>query len=215
MSPTEFLEVAEQTGAIVPLGALVLYEACRQGRQWREVSGDDAFTIAVNLSPRQLSDPGIVDTVREALRQSGLEPSGLVLELTEGLLVGDSQAVVERLFALKALGIRLAIDDFGTGYSSLSYLRRLPFDILKIDKQFVDGVAHSMEGSAFARVIINLAQSLCLETVAEGVEHRDQRDHLRQLGCDLGQGYHFARPLAPESIEALLGLPATVGDALA
>jgi diguanylate cyclase (GGDEF)-like protein len=209
LPPADFLEVAEQTGAIVPLGALVLHEACRQGRQWKDVSGDDTFTISVNLSPRQLADPGIVETVRRALRESGLGPSGLVLELTEGILVGDSQAVVDRLFALKALGVRLAIDDFGTGYSSLSYLRRLPFDILKIDKQFVDGVAHGTEGSAFARVIINLARSLRLETVAEGVEDGEQGDHLRQLGCELAQGYHFARPMAPESIEALLGIPAT------
>ncbi len=211
LPPIDFLEVAEQNGAIVPLGAFVLHEACRQGRQWRDVSRDDAFTISVNLSPRQLSDPDIVETVRQALQASGLEASSLVLELTEGLLVDDSPAVVERLFALKALGVRLAIDDFGTGYSSLSYLRRLPFDILKIDKQFVDGVGHGPEGSAFAQAIIKLAHNLRLETVAEGVEHREQTDHLRQLGCEIAQGYHFARPLAPESIEALLGIPATTG----
>ena len=205
LPPAEFLEVAEETGAIVPLGAWVLQEACRQARQWAEAYPEQRLTMSVNLSPRQLSDPGIVATVAAALSETGLPAADLVLELTEGLLVSDGPAVVDRLFALKALGVRLAIDDFGTGYSSLSYLRRLPFDILKIDKLFVDGVAGGSEASAFAQAIIELAHSLRLETVAEGVEHDDQTQHLRRLGCELAQGYHFARPLSPEDITTMLG----------
>jgi EAL domain-containing protein (putative c-di-GMP-specific phosphodiesterase class I) len=205
LAPAEFLQVAEETGAIVPLGAWVLQEACRQASQWAKACPEQRLTMSVNLSPRQLSDPAIVATVAAALSESGLPAGHLVLELTEGLLVSDGPAVVDRLFALKALGVRLAIDDFGTGYSSLSYLRRLPFDILKIDKLFVDGVAGGPEASAFAQAIIKMAHSLHLETVAEGVEHDDQTQHLRQLGCELAQGYHFARPLTPEDITALLG----------
>ena len=207
LAPAEFLEVAEETGAIVPLGAWVLQEACRQARQWSEDCPEQRLTMSVNLSPRQLCDPAIVSTVAGALSESGLPAGDLVLELTEGLLVSDGPAVIDRLFALKALGLRLAIDDFGTGYSSLSYLRRLPFDILKIDKLFVDGVAGGPEASAFAKAIIRMAHSLHLETVAEGVEHDDQSQHLRQLGCELAQGYHFARPLSPERITSMLGQP--------
>jgi diguanylate cyclase (GGDEF)-like protein len=208
LAPAEFLEVAEATGLIVPLGAWVLQEACRQARRWAEQCPEQRLTMSVNLSPRQLSDPGIVATVAAALSESGLPAADLVLELTEGLLVSDGPAVIDRLFALKALGVRLAIDDFGTGYSSLSYLRRLPFDILKIDKLFVDGVAGGPEASAFAQAIIKLAHSLRLETVAEGVEHDDQSRHLRQLGCELAQGYHFAKPLSAEDITTMLGQPA-------
>jgi diguanylate cyclase (GGDEF)-like protein len=205
LAPADFLDLAEETGAIVPLGAWVLQEACRQAVQWAEARPEQRLTMSVNLSPRQLSDPGIVAVVAAALSESNLPPGDLVLELTEGLLVSDGPAVVDRLFALKALGLRLAIDDFGTGYSSLSYLRRLPFDILKIDKLFVDGVAGGPEASAFAQAIIRLAHSLRLETVAEGVEHDDQSQHLRQLGCELAQGYHFARPLSAEDITTMLG----------
>jgi diguanylate cyclase (GGDEF)-like protein len=205
LAPAAFLDAAEQTGAIVALGAWVLEEACRQAAVWKQRYPSHPFTMAVNLSPTQLLRDDIVDSIGHALRGSGLEPSDLVLEVTEGVMVDDTAVTVERLHALKELGVQLAIDDFGTGYSSLSYLRRLPFDILKIDKLFVDGLSEGAAESAFAGAIIKLAQTLQLETVAEGVEHAAQVDKLRHLGCELAQGYRFAKPLHADGVDALFG----------
>ena len=210
LAPAQFMDLAEETGAIVPIGAWVVDEACRQTRLWKNRHPDFLFTISVNVSPKQLHEGAIVDTVRSALRRWEIQPCDLVLELTEGVMLNDSDLTVARLHELKALGVMLAIDDFGTGYSSLSYLRRLPFDCLKIDKLFVDGITSGPTESAFALAIIKLAQTLGLETVAEGVEQPEQVAHLRALGCELAQGYHFARPLAVEAVDALLG--SMVGD---
>ena len=206
LAPDQFIALAESTGTIVPIGAWVLHEACRQGRRWRDRLGDQPFTISVNVSARQLFHGDIVATVREALSSSGLEPNRLILELTESVMTQDTSATVEQLNALKALGVQLAIDDFGTGYSSLSSLRHLPFDILKIDKLFIDGITGSPAESSFARAILKLARTLDLETVAEGVEQPGQVSQLRDLHCEMGQGFHFARPLGIDGIDALLSV---------
>ena len=205
LGPSEFLELAEETGAIVRLGAWVLDEACRQAKEWKERYGSYPFTVAVNLSPRQLLEADIVDIVRDTLARTGLPAGDLVLELTEGVMVEDTQVIIDRLHGLKALGVLLAIDDFGTGYSSLSYLRRLPFDILKIDRMFVEGIGLDPTESAFATAIVKLAQTLRLEMVAEGVEHVEQAILLRDLGCEMAQGYHFAKAMDANALGALLG----------
>ena len=193
--PGDFLDIAEQTGAIVPIGDWVIEEACRQARVFADQFPHAALVMGVNLSPAQLFRERLVDVVRAALKQTGMDPARFVLELTEGIMVRGADTTIERLNELKTLGVLLAIDDFGTGYSSLSYLRRLPVDILKIDKTFVDGIAGTDKERAFTESIVQLAKTLQLTTVAEGVERPDQVDALRALGCQLAQGYRFARPL--------------------
>jgi EAL domain-containing protein (putative c-di-GMP-specific phosphodiesterase class I) len=182
----------------------------------RAAGADPGLYVSVNLSARQLQDAGLVDDVAAALADAGLAPEALLLEITESVVMQDSAANLARLHALKALGVRLAIDDFGTGYSSLSYLQRFPVDVLKIDKAFVDRVAHDGHDAALARTIIALADMLNLRTVAEGIEAPEQQARLLSLGCALGQGYLFARPLAPEDLTPLLvtrnaGVPAASG----
>ncbi|MBV9662830.1 MAG: EAL domain-containing protein [Actinobacteria bacterium] len=208
LQPGQFIEAAESTGAIVPIGAWVLREACHQARRWRDRLRGQPFTMSVNVSARQLFQADIVATVQQALTESGLEPKCLILELTESVMTEDTTATISRLGALKALGVQLAIDDFGTGYSSLSSLRHLPFDILKIDKLFIDGITGTPAESSFARAILKLARTLDLETVAEGVEDPAQVESLRELHCELGQGFHFARPLGVDGIDALLQVAA-------
>ncbi|MEY2477378.1 MAG: hypothetical protein QOG87_2693 [Actinomycetota bacterium] len=203
--PGEFIDVAEQTGAIVPIGAWVLEHSCVQAQRWRQQYPGQPLSVSVNLSPRQFQQSDVVDMVRRVLERTGLDPTALTLELTEGVVMFDSEETEAQLHALKALGVQLAIDDFGTGYSSMSYLRRLPFDILKIDKLFIDGIGGGPAESAFARAIMKLARTLELETVAEGIEGANQAHELRDLQCDLGQGFYFAKALAADDIEALLG----------
>jgi EAL domain-containing protein (putative c-di-GMP-specific phosphodiesterase class I) len=172
--------------------------------------------VNVNISARQLQEPGLVQDVAEALRESGLAPHHLVLEITESALMHDAAAAVGWLNELKKLGVQLAIDDFGTGYSSLSYLRQFPIDTLKIDKSFVDGMGQDGERSALAGAIIDLGRTLGLKTVAEGIEQPSQLAELEALGCDIGQGYHFARPLERQALEAFLeGLPESMSEAVA
>jgi diguanylate cyclase (GGDEF)-like protein/PAS domain S-box-containing protein len=205
VSPGEFIPLAEETGMILAIGRWVLWEACRQVTAWQERWPAPApLTIAVNLSARQLQHSGIVDEVRAALAAAGLAPQSLVLEITETAIMEQLDPAITILTELRRLGVRLALDDFGTGYSSLSYLQRLPVDILKIDRSFVAGVAKSTEDSALARGILTLGQTLGLETVAEGIETAEQLAALRELGCQLGQGYLFARPLEPAAVDALL-----------
>jgi EAL domain-containing protein (putative c-di-GMP-specific phosphodiesterase class I) len=158
----------------------------------------------VNLSARQLQHPDLAADVAAALAASGLPPELLVLELTETTLLGDPAGAGATLAALRALGVRLALDDFGTGYSSLGYLRRLPVDILKIDKGFLAGVGHDPADTAVVGAVVTLARTLGLRTVAEGIETAEQLAALRALGCDVGQGWHFARALPPEGLEAFL-----------
>jgi diguanylate cyclase (GGDEF)-like protein/PAS domain S-box-containing protein len=203
--PNEFIPLAEETGLILPIGRWVLREACRQAKAWQERwPARSPLTIAVNLYARQLQHPGIVEEVVAALAAAELDPQSLVLEITETAVMEQLDAAITILTELRQLGVRLALDDFGTGYSSLSYLQRFPVDILKIDRSFVAGVAGSVEESALARAIVTLGQTLGLETVAEGVETAEQLAALRELGCQLGQGYYFARPLGPAAVDALL-----------
>jgi len=211
--PLSFIPLAEDTGLIVPLGRWILEEACRQAAVWNQrsenLSSDgDGPSVSVNISGRQLQHERFVDDVATVLRDSGLPPDRLVLEITEGVIMQETAVTLETLRALKALGVRLAIDDFGTGYSSLSYLQRFPVDILKIDKAFVDGVCRGGNDAALARTIIALGNMLHLHTVAEGIELAQQRSELRALGCDLGQGYLFARPLAAADVDGMLAYPA-------
>jgi EAL domain-containing protein (putative c-di-GMP-specific phosphodiesterase class I) len=192
--------VAEETGLIVPLGEWVLREACRQSAQWRHERGAYGPPVAVNLSPRQLTDPAFPGLVAAALAEFDLPPEQLLVEMTESALLDDAEAAQYALAALKGMGILIALDDFGTGYSSLSFLRRFPVDIVKIDRSFVDGLGRNQEDTAIVSAIISMARSLGLMTVAEGVEQADQLEHLRLLGCDAAQGYHLGRPAPAEVV---------------
>jgi EAL domain-containing protein (putative c-di-GMP-specific phosphodiesterase class I) len=204
--PSEFIPLAEASGLIQRLGAWVLHEACRQAAAWQQANPrrDRPLTLSVNLSGKQLQHAQVIDDVAEALRDSGLPPDSLVLEMTESILLDDSETVLDILRQLKELGARLAIDDFGTGYSSLSYLHRFPVDILKIDRSFVERLSHSSDNAELARTVVRLGQSLQLQTVAEGVEDSTQFLTLRRMGCDVGQGYYFGRPMEVADIERLL-----------
>ncbi len=205
--PQHFIPLAEETGLIVQLGHWVLRESCRQVKRWRQAFPDTRMTMAVNISGRQLHELDIVRETREALVESGVDPSAVILEITESVLMQQEGSVLERLIELKALGIQLAIDDFGTGYSSLSYLQRFPIDMIKIARPFVEDIGGGLEKSALARAIIGLGDTLKLRTVAEGVERTDQCLALMSLGCELGQGYYFAPPLSAQDIRGMLEEP--------
>jgi diguanylate cyclase (GGDEF)-like protein len=203
--PTEFIPLAEESGLIVELGRWVLREACRQARSWsEELPASARLTMSVNLSARELQHPMVVEEVADALASARVDPRRLVLEITESVLMNDARATLDRLQQLRDLGVRLAIDDFGTGYSSLASLRRLPVDILKIDKSFIDGLGVDRDESAITRTVVRLAQALGLEIVAEGVERAEVAAELLALGCHLAQGYHFSRPLPASELEQLL-----------
>ncbi|HET7686350.1 MAG TPA: sensor domain-containing phosphodiesterase [Candidatus Limnocylindria bacterium] len=201
VSPVEFIPLAEETGLIVELGAWVLGEACRAAAELTPAARGDV-ALSVNLSARQLLEPGLEATVAAALAASGLAPERLTLEITESVLLSDAATTLERLEALRRLGVRVAIDDFGTGYSSLSYLRRLPLDAVKIDRSFVEQVTLDPRQAALVRGIVELCHALSLDTVAEGVETAEQARALVGLGCDLAQGYHFGRPTGIGEIAA-------------
>ncbi len=203
--PDEFIPILEDTGLIVPIGALVLETACTDAAAWHRIRPD--LQINVNLSGRQLLDGGVLDLVAQTLERTGLPAESLVLEITESVLMTDTEVAIRRLKALKRLGVRLAIDDFGTGYSSLNYLRRFPVDILKIAKPFVDEIGVNAEATQLAEAIIRLGKTLNLTIVAEGIELPEQRDRLRELQCDIGQGFLFARPMPAEEAAWLLELP--------
>ena len=160
--------------------------------------------MAVNLSARQVARPEIVDDVRQILADTGLDPSTLILEITESVMMQDMEMAIARLTELKTLGVQLAIDDFGTGYSSLNYVRRFPVDILKVDKSFIDGVTDGGESSALTAAVIELAGILNLKPVAEGIERADQLERLLDLHCDLGQGFFFAKPMEDAALEGML-----------
>ncbi len=210
IAPAKFIGLAEEAGLILELGRWVLRSACIEAGSWR-AAGFDGVPVAVNLSPHQFLQPDLPEIVAAALRESGLEPSLLELELTESVLLEDCRQTSANLEALKSMGLRLTIDDFGTGYSSLSYLRRFPLDALKIDRSFISGLPEDPDHLAIARAIIAMAKSLNLEIVAEGVETREQLDFVRTEGCDEVQGCLFSRPLGASAFRRLLEQGRTAG----
>jgi diguanylate cyclase (GGDEF)-like protein len=204
-TPDQFIPLAEDSGLIVVLGAQVLRDACAQAARWVGARPDvPGLMVTVNLSARQLMHPGLVDEVRIALQTAGLEPDRLVLEITETMLMHDRDAAATALWGLKRLGVRIAIDDFGTGYSSLAYLRRFPIDMLKIAREFVDGLGRDANDDVITRAIVELAETLGLLTVAEGVESTQQHEHVAALRCDLAQGFLFARPLSADDVHRMV-----------
>ncbi|MCC7370767.1 MAG: EAL domain-containing protein [Chloroflexi bacterium] len=218
ISPTQFISIAEEAGLIVPLGAWVLREAARCGKAWQDACPDSPIVLGVNLSARQFQQPSLVDDIARIIAETGLDPHLLKLEITESVMMHDVDAAVQVLNQLKALGIQLAIDDFGTGYSSLAQLRRLPVDILKIDREFVSRLEKDPEDEAIVRSIISLAGSLNLQVTGEGIETAAQAGHLRELGCAQGQGYFYARPMRAEEFRRILAartpvLPPSAGAA--
>lgn len=209
VSPLGFIELAEDTGLIVPIGEWVLRQACRQAEYWRRrVPVDSPVVVSANLSGRQLAHPRIGEMLDGALRESGLPPENLCLEITEGALMQDVNTTVRTLHALKERGVKLAIDDFGTGYASLGHLKRFPVDHLKIDRTFVDGLGHDSEDTVIVAAIIGLAHALGITAVAEGVETETQLAELAALRCDAAQGYLFARPMPASQLD--LVTPAVV-----
>ncbi|MBA3629343.1 MAG: EAL domain-containing protein [Actinobacteria bacterium] len=203
--PATFISLAEETGLIMVIGQWVLEEACRQARAWHlETRSDAPLKISVNLSDRQLQDVRFVDQVRVAMERADLHPASLILEITERVITKEDDVVMDNLRRLSALGVTLAIDDFGTGYSSLSSLQRFPIDIIKIDKSFVDRVANGDEASAVARAVTDLSHTWGLTTVAEGIETAEQMSALRDMGCNLGQGYYLGVPMRAEEILSVL-----------
>jgi diguanylate cyclase (GGDEF)-like protein len=205
VSPAEFIPMAERLGLIEDIGSWVLWTACAEAASWPR----EDVEIAVNVSPRQLSQPDFADVVRAALSTSGLQPHRLCLEVTETALLADVDAAHAMLAQLRELGVLLAVDDFGVGHASLRHLRQLlPVDIIKIDKSFVDGLAEDREDAAIVSAVVRLAEGLGLECIAEGVETEVQAAALTRMGCGMAQGYHFARPMSDEALRAVL-LPAT------
>jgi diguanylate cyclase len=211
VSPAAFIPAAERTGLIVPLGRWALGEACRQKAVWNKVHGEAGpATVAVNVSGRQLHEPGFADEVAAAVREAGLHPADLVLEVTETAVLTSGQAL-HTLAAIHRLGVGLALDDFGTGQSSLGLVRTCPVHILKLDKSFVDGITEGGQHAAIATAVVHMAQALGLTTIAEGIECSEQADFLIKLGYLLGQGFHLAPPLHPEQLAEILTLETHTG----
>ena len=205
LDPGEFVSIAEDSGLIEPIGRWVQETACRQALGWHELRPDQRpLDVAVNLSARQVAHRDLAGQVREVLARTGLDPVNLRLEVTESVLVDESASAMATLEALSELGVRLVLDDFGTGYSSLAYLNRFPFDALKIDRSFVDGLGLEQERTAIVEAVIGMARALSLDAIAEGVESEEQLSELRRLGCDFAQGHLFSRPLAPDKVTTLL-----------
>jgi len=208
VAPKSFIGTAERTGLIQPIGRWVLHEGCRQAVMWHEQHPDRVpLTVSVNISARQLERGDLIDDVANALRESGLPPHCLVLEMTESVLVEHTETNLEHVQTLKGMGIRLAIDDFGTGYSSLAYLHRFPVDILKIDSAFISRLNATDRDLELVRNILQIGRSLRMATVAEGIETEEQRQMLLELGCEFGQGFLFARPMPPGDTEQWLQGP--------
>jgi EAL domain-containing protein (putative c-di-GMP-specific phosphodiesterase class I) len=196
LGPDEFIAVAEETGLILPIGSWVLEEACRQLREWRDLFGERApSSLGVNLSPKQFSQFDLVEEVRQVLESNDLEPQLLRLEITENAVMESADSAVELLGRLKTLGVQISLDDFGTGYSSLRYLHRFPLDALKVDRSFVGRMEHDERSAHLVRTVLTLARSLGVLAIAEGIEEEGQLRMLREMGCDMGQGFLFARPL--------------------
>ncbi|HEY5816095.1 MAG TPA: EAL domain-containing protein [Solirubrobacterales bacterium] len=205
LDPKEFVSIAEDSGLIEPIGLWVQETACRQVLGWHELRPDHRpLDVAVNLSARQVAHRDLAGSVGEILARTGLDPVNLRLEITESALVDESAGATATLEALSELGVRLVLDDFGTGYSSLAYLNRFPFDALKIDRSFVEGLGVEQERTAIVEAVIGMARALSLDAIAEGVENEAQLSELRRLGCDYAQGHLFSRPLAADKVTTLL-----------
>jgi EAL domain-containing protein (putative c-di-GMP-specific phosphodiesterase class I) len=200
----EFLELAEETGEILPIGRWVIGESCRRVRAWQKRYGLPELRLYVNLSARQFRDPGLVPMIAAALDATGLAAASLTLEITEGTLLTPGFETVERIGELRALGLRLAIDDFGTGYSSLGYLHTFEIDGLKIDRSFVRGITGEGDARVLSQAIVELGRALSLDMIAEGIETSAQADWFRSLGCRLGQGFLYAHPMPPADLDRYL-----------
>jgi diguanylate cyclase (GGDEF)-like protein/PAS domain S-box-containing protein len=215
ISPEEFIPLAEENRMILSFGQWVLWESCRQAKEWQlQYPTVSPLVISVNISGRQLQSPRLVEDVAQILQATDLSPSSLKLEITESVAMQDAESTINTLRRLKKLGVRLAIDDFGTGYSSLGYLKRFPLDTLKIDRSFVDRLGVDSEDTAIVNTIITLAKTLNLYVTGEGIETAEQLNHLRSLGCDLGQGYFFSKPLPSEALGALMATLSAVNDTI-
>ena len=208
LAPKEFISVAEDSGAIVALGDRVLRLACRQAAGWVAALGGAPFFVSVNLAPRQVAHPGLADRVAAILGESGLQAARLHLEITESALIEESEVTIRNLRDLHAIGIRLVLDDFGTGYSSLAYLRRFPISTIKIDRRFIAGLGDNADDTTIVEAILRMAAGLRMEVVAEGVETARQAAILHGMGCTIGQGYLWSRPVPARDVAALLGLAA-------
>ncbi|MBV8673391.1 MAG: bifunctional diguanylate cyclase/phosphodiesterase, partial [Acidobacteriaceae bacterium] len=205
ISPSEFIPLAEESGLILPLGDWGLTEACRQMALWRSLYAiGEPLHVSVNLSARQFGRAGLAEHVSEVLAKTSLSADNLRLEVTESSLMSNQETALDTMQDLKALGIGLHMDDFGTGYSSLNHLHRYPFDTLKIDRSFVQGIAEDQDSIEIVGTILDLARSLEMDVVAEGIETAQQAQQLKSLGCRLGQGYYFSRPMDAASIGAML-----------
>jgi EAL domain-containing protein (putative c-di-GMP-specific phosphodiesterase class I) len=201
LDPDEFVAIAEESGLVVPMGEQVLGEACHRAVEWqKEHPHIPPLVVSVNLSGRQLRRVDLHNVIEQALKDSRLSASSLSLDITESIYISALDANTAALDRLKALGVRISIDDFGAGYSSLSYLKRLPADVLKIDKTFVRGLGLEVEDTAIVQTIIDLAHILGMEVVAEGVEVEEQETLLKEMDCDFGQGFYFSKPLSPEDV---------------
>jgi predicted signal transduction protein with EAL and GGDEF domain len=213
--PEEFVRLAEENGTILELGRWVVVEACDQLVHWKHAGIlREPISLALNLSPIQLQQPGFVEDIEGILLRTGFDPADLIVEMTETAMFRDSQATIEKLESLRRRGVRIAVDDFGTGYSSLGYLRRFPVDILKIAREFVVPASSEPEAWAFAHAIVALGRTLGLTIVAEGIEELGQLNRLRELGCQLGQGFLLGRPVSGADLEALLHSTAAAADAV-
>src|ERR1700724_602262 len=203
--PIEFIAVAEETGLIIPMNRQLLREACQHLRSWQsEFPSDPPLTMSVNITSREFAQPDLASEIRKSLEQTGIDPSCLQLEIIETIAMGDAEKSGHVLGQLKALGVRLSIDDFGTGYSSLSRLRRIPVDTLKIDRAFISNMDSDKENREIVRAIIVLAHNLGLKVVAEGTETEAQITLLKQLNCEMAQGYLFSRPAPERTMSELL-----------
>ncbi|HUY65122.1 MAG TPA: EAL domain-containing protein [Acidimicrobiales bacterium] len=203
LAPAHFIGLAEDTGLILPLGRIVLDRACRQAREWRQRFGV-ALSVCVNLSARQFQQAGLVEEVEEVLVSTGVDPSQMCLEITESLAMEDAERTSQILMRLRSLGVKVAIDDFGTGYSALGYLATFPVDVVKVDQSFVEKIDIDPVKSAIVSAVINLSAAIGTTTVVEGVETKEQLDHLRSIGCSIAQGYYFARPMPAATLTSVL-----------
>jgi diguanylate cyclase (GGDEF)-like protein/PAS domain S-box-containing protein len=213
LEPVEFLDVAESSGLIIPIGRQVLEEACRQLRRWREEFKPD-LRLCVNLSATQLQARNVIENVMSALGDAGVEADALILEVTEGALVVDPKRMAATLQSLSSLGITVAVDDFGTGYSSLSHLRRFPVDIIKVDRTFIEGLCIAVEDATITRAVLAVAAEFALDVIAEGIETERQEAELRRLGCRHGQGFLYSKPVDPDCVDDILRLGTIVPESV-